>query len=118
MGLTRVFQPIRIRGIDVPNRIVRAAHGTALGSPPTLLGGEDWLAYHVARARGGVGLTILEAATVHPSSGGLGVLDDAAIDARMTAPALTGRSGTPAPVYRCDPSCLRMADVTQPVSPP
>jgi 2,4-dienoyl-CoA reductase-like NADH-dependent reductase (Old Yellow Enzyme family) len=48
MGLTRVFQPIRIRGIDVPNRIVRAAHGTALGSPPTLLGGEDWLAYHVA----------------------------------------------------------------------
>jgi 2,4-dienoyl-CoA reductase-like NADH-dependent reductase (Old Yellow Enzyme family)/thioredoxin reductase len=80
MGLTRVFQPIRIRGIDVPNRIVRAAHGTALGSPPTLLGGEDWLAYHVARARGGVGLTILEAATVHPSSGGLGVLDDAAID--------------------------------------
>ena len=34
--LSRVFEPIRIRGLEVPNRIVRAAHGTALSSPPSL----------------------------------------------------------------------------------
>jgi len=32
--------------------------------------GEDLLAYHQARAEGGVGLTVLETASVHPSSGG------------------------------------------------
>src|SRR5438105_13845999 len=71
MSLSRVFEPIRIRNVEVQNRIVRAAHGTALGLPPSLLGGEDFVRYHLARAEGGVGLTILEAAAVHPSSGGL-----------------------------------------------
>src|SRR5207247_1350254 len=63
------------------NRIVRSAHGTALGSPPSLVGGEDFIQYHVARAKGGVGLSILEAAAVHPSSGGLAsCLDDGVIE--------------------------------------
>ncbi len=80
MSLTRVFEPIQIRGVEVPNRIVRAAHGTAIPSPPTILGGEDWIQYHLARARGGVGLTILEASGVHPSAGGLAMSDDLTIE--------------------------------------
>jgi 2,4-dienoyl-CoA reductase-like NADH-dependent reductase (Old Yellow Enzyme family) len=77
----RVLEPIRIRNLEVPNRIVRAAHGTALGSPPSLLGGEDFVRYHAARARGGVGLTILEAAAVHASSGGLAsCMDDGVVE--------------------------------------
>ena len=80
MNLTRVFEPISIRGIEVPNRIVRAAHGTAIPSPPTILGGEDWIRYHLARAKGGVGLTILEASGVHPSTGGLAMSDDRTVE--------------------------------------
>jgi 2,4-dienoyl-CoA reductase-like NADH-dependent reductase (Old Yellow Enzyme family) len=80
MELTKVFEPIQIGDLEIPCRIVRAAHGTGLGNPPTLLGGADWIAYHEARARGGVGLTILEAARPHAeSSGGLGIADESAI---------------------------------------
>ena len=66
MSLTRVFEPITINGCKIPNRISRSAHATWLC---------DWGAvsdrlidYHLARAKGGVGLTILEGAGVHPSS--------------------------------------------------
>ena len=80
MALTRVFEPIRIGPVEIPNRIVRLSHGTALSSPPTLIGGEDLLAYHLARAKGGVGLTILESMAVHPSSGALVMSDDRTVE--------------------------------------
>ncbi len=73
-SLNKVFEPIRIRGVEVPNRIARTAHATG-----TLFPGEraaGFVAYHAARARGGVGLTILEAMAVHPSSGALAVSSD------------------------------------------
>ena len=54
-----VFQPIQVGGVTIPNRIVRSAHGT-------LLTGEAAIAYHEARARGGVGMITLEATGVHP----------------------------------------------------
>lgn len=66
VSLKLVYEPLKIRDVEIPNRISRSAHGTMLS---------DWgkitdrlIDYHVARAKGGVGLTILEAATVHPSS--------------------------------------------------
>src|SRR5690242_18289691 len=65
MSLTKVFEPIRIGSVDVPNRVVRTAHVTFLGDGAI---GEDLINYHVARARGGVGLSFLEATAVHPSS--------------------------------------------------
>jgi 2,4-dienoyl-CoA reductase-like NADH-dependent reductase (Old Yellow Enzyme family) len=65
MALTRVFEPIRIGAVEIPNRIVRAAHGTHLARHAF---DEDSIAYHLARAKGGCGLTIIEAASVHPSS--------------------------------------------------
>lgn len=65
MALTHILQPIRINKLDIKNRIARAAHGTSYGK-----GGitEDLIAYHEARAKSGLGLNILEATVVHPSS--------------------------------------------------
>ena len=61
MPYPHVFQPLDIGGCTLPNRIVRAAHSTGAV-------GEDLIAYHEARARGGAALTILQIAGVHPSS--------------------------------------------------
>lgn len=61
----RVFQPIDIAGTTIPNRIVRTAHSTAHAWVDT---NDDLIAYHEARARGGVGLSILEIAGVHLSA--------------------------------------------------
>lgn len=67
-----VVRPIRIGGCELRNRIVRSAHGTGFGQDGIT---ERLIAYHEARARGGVGLMIVETASVHPSSGtGAGLL--------------------------------------------
>jgi 2,4-dienoyl-CoA reductase-like NADH-dependent reductase (Old Yellow Enzyme family)/thioredoxin reductase len=81
MALKKVFEPIRINGLELKNRVVRTAHGTFLSSTRHI-GGSTWQAFHVARARGGVALTILEASYVHKSGGGASAAldDDAIID--------------------------------------
>src|SRR4029077_6828090 len=71
---------ITIRSTEIPNRVVVAAHGTAFSSPRELLGGDDFIAYHVALARGAAGLDILEATAVHPSSQAMTRSDDRAIE--------------------------------------
>ena len=53
-----LFSPIEVGPVTIPNRIIRSAHGT-------LLSGEKLIAYHEARARGGVGMSTLEATGVH-----------------------------------------------------
>ena len=65
MALTRVFEPIRIRNVEIPNRVARTAHGTGYGRVRV---SDEFIAYHLERAKGGVGLTILEAGSVHRSS--------------------------------------------------
>lgn len=75
---SHVLSPIRIKNVDIPNRVVRAAHGTGLAQ-----GGinPDFIAYHEARARGGVGLTILEIASVHPTApAGIAAWNDSVLD--------------------------------------
>jgi len=67
MSLSCLFEPIKIGNVVVPNRVVRTAHGTHFASD-TL--NNDFIAYHEARAKGGCGLTVLEIASVHPSSVG------------------------------------------------
>jgi len=67
MALNRIFQPITIGNVEVPNRVVRTAHGTHFSHDRLT---DDFIAYHEARAKGGCGLTILEIASVHPSSVG------------------------------------------------
>ena len=65
MTYTHVLRPIEIGNVTIRNRIVRAAHSTRLGAGSIT---EDLIAYHEARAKGGVGLTILEILGVHQSS--------------------------------------------------
>ena len=60
-----ILSPITIGGVSVPNRVVRTAHGTRIGAGHMT---DDLIEYHAARARGGVGLTIVEILSVHTSS--------------------------------------------------
>lgn len=60
-----VLQPLQIAGVTLPNRIVRTAHQTGLAIGET---SDDLIAYHVARARGGVGMSIVETVSIHPTS--------------------------------------------------
>jgi 2,4-dienoyl-CoA reductase-like NADH-dependent reductase (Old Yellow Enzyme family)/thioredoxin reductase len=67
--------------VELQNRIVSTAHQTTLIQEhlPT----DDFVAYHEARAAGGTGLIVLEAAAVHPSGlltgKTLAMFDDAAV---------------------------------------
>jgi len=65
MALQRVWEPVRIGDLEIRNRIARAANTTTMFPTPI---DDQFVAYHEARASGGVGLTILEAGSVHPSS--------------------------------------------------
>ena len=61
----RLLSPMRIGNVTMRNRIVTSAHSGALATerkPNRRLA-----AYHAARAKGGVGLIILEASRVHPT---------------------------------------------------
>jgi 2,4-dienoyl-CoA reductase-like NADH-dependent reductase (Old Yellow Enzyme family) len=61
MAYPHLFEPIDVGPITIPNRIVRTAHGT-------MLTGERLIAYHEARAVGGVGMSTLEATGVHANA--------------------------------------------------
>ncbi len=78
-ALQRIFEPIQIGRVTIPNRVVRTAHGTSMSHPGI---NEHLIAYHVARAEGGVGLSYIEFTSVHPSSicGGPLSWDDSIID--------------------------------------
>lgn len=56
-----LFEPIQVGPVTIPNRIVRSAHATRTT-------GSALIAYHEERARGGVGMSILEASSVHPNA--------------------------------------------------
>jgi 2,4-dienoyl-CoA reductase-like NADH-dependent reductase (Old Yellow Enzyme family) len=73
-----LFQPITIGSTTVPNRIARGAHNVGL---PWVDQSDDLIAYHEERAIGGVGLTILGIAGVHPTSPtSIPVTEDRVID--------------------------------------
>ncbi len=75
----RALSPVMIGGVEVKNRIARTAHATMMARGGRIT--DELIAYHAARARGGVGLSILEAAGVHSSSVlSLANLDDSVID--------------------------------------
>jgi 2,4-dienoyl-CoA reductase-like NADH-dependent reductase (Old Yellow Enzyme family) len=79
----RLLSPLRLGPAELQNRIVSTAHQTTLirDHLPT----DDFVAYHEARAAGGAGLIVLEAAAVHPSGlltgKTLGIFDDVAVPA-------------------------------------
>ena len=53
-----LFVPLKVGSIKLKNRIVRSPHGTGLS-------GEDLISYHEARAKGGVGMSTIQATGVH-----------------------------------------------------
>nr|WP_087573468.1 FAD-dependent oxidoreductase [Sphingomonas sp. CDS-1] len=62
--LTHIDKPIRIRNLEIKNRIVRTNASSNLGGGEI---SENLIAYHEARAKGGVGLSIIDVMSVHPS---------------------------------------------------
>jgi 2,4-dienoyl-CoA reductase-like NADH-dependent reductase (Old Yellow Enzyme family)/thioredoxin reductase len=62
---SHLLSPLRLGPLELPNRIVSTAHQTTLVHEhvPT----DDFVAYHEARGRGGVGLIVLEATAVDPT---------------------------------------------------
>ena len=61
-----LFRPLKLREIEIRNRILSTGHQTYLakGGLPS----DDMVAYHEARARGGAGLIIIEAARFHETA--------------------------------------------------
>ena len=60
-----LFSPIQIGNMTVRNRIVNTAHGTNFARDRMVT--DQHIFYHVERAKGGVGMSIMEATSVHPS---------------------------------------------------
>lgn len=76
MSYEHVLATIEVNGLEIKNRVVRTAHGTNIGQGRIT---DELIAYHEARAAGGCGLTILEAASVHPTDMGTLWLHDASV---------------------------------------
>ncbi|MER7519659.1 FAD-dependent oxidoreductase [Streptomyces sp. NPDC126499] len=62
----RLLSPLRIGGVTLPNRIVSSGHDTVLAEDGAVT--DDLIAYHEARAAGGVGLIVLQVSGVHESA--------------------------------------------------
>ena len=62
-----LLEPLNLGPTLVRNRIFNPPHGTSLGRDGVVT--DELIAYHQARARGGVGLIIVEGMTLHPSYG-------------------------------------------------
>ncbi len=65
-----LLKPLALGDIELKNRIVMPAHGSAMATGGHIT--EQYPAYLAARARGGVGLIIMEAASVHETAVGAG----------------------------------------------
>lgn len=64
MRFTHVLEPIKINQVEIKNRIFRSGHATKLGQGVI---NDKLIAYHVARARAGVGMSMTEVALIHPT---------------------------------------------------
>ncbi|MEO8105838.1 MAG: oxidoreductase, partial [Actinomycetes bacterium] len=61
-----LFSPVQIGSVTVKNRIFSSGHDTVMSENGTI--GERLIAYHLARAKGGAGLIVLQVAGVHQSA--------------------------------------------------
>lgn len=68
-----LFEPLTLRRKEIRNRILSTGHQTNLGEGGAP--GDNLIAYHQARAKGGAGLIIVESARFHSTA-----LSDAAIE--------------------------------------
>lgn len=76
MPFDMLFSPIKIRGLELPNRVVMSAMGTHMSyaSEDKRSVTDQIIAYHVARARGGCGLNTTEVCAVDAASAPFGFL--------------------------------------------
>jgi 2,4-dienoyl-CoA reductase-like NADH-dependent reductase (Old Yellow Enzyme family) len=63
---SHLFEPLRIRGCTLKNRIMSTGHDTTLPVDGTV--NDALVAYQEARARGGVGLIVLQVSGVHETA--------------------------------------------------
>jgi 2,4-dienoyl-CoA reductase-like NADH-dependent reductase (Old Yellow Enzyme family)/thioredoxin reductase len=70
-----LWQPVRIGAVTVANRICVSAHQTHYPARELEVVGDRYVAYMEARARGGVGLLVVEAGAVHESTAKVGLID-------------------------------------------
>ncbi|MFF0561603.1 FAD-dependent oxidoreductase [Streptomyces sp. NPDC004266] len=91
-----LFSPLRIGGVTVPNRILSSGHDTVLAEDGAVT--DDLIAYHEARAAGGVGLIVLQVSGVHESARYtthvLMATDDACVPGYARLAAAVHRHGT------------------------
>jgi 2,4-dienoyl-CoA reductase-like NADH-dependent reductase (Old Yellow Enzyme family) len=96
LAFPHLFSPLALRSVLIPNRVLSTGHQTYLAKDG--LPSEDLIAYHEARARGGAGLLIVEAARFHETtfsdSPELVVTDDACISGYRRIAAAVHRHGT------------------------
>ena len=92
-----LLAPLTLRGIELKNRIVMPAHGSAMASDGHIT--ERYPAYLAARAKGGAGLIIMEAASVHETGVGAGrwvnIHDDTCIPGFRRVAEAVHAHGTP-----------------------
>src|ERR1700690_1271096 len=60
------FSPYAIKKVELRNRVIRASMGS--GIPSGGLINDELIAFHVARARGGIALTYIDPGSPHWSS--------------------------------------------------
>ena len=63
----KLFTPIKIRNLELKNRIVLPAMGTKFSGKTSFVT-DKLIDYHVARVKGGTGLSIVEVCSVHTPS--------------------------------------------------
>ena len=61
-----LFQPIKLRSVEIPNRIMTESHTTNLTIDHVI--DDRYIAYQRERAKGGVGLIVAEMQSVNPNS--------------------------------------------------
>lgn len=67
MAFSKLFTPVKIRDLELPNRIVMTGMGTNMVSRDGSVT-DTLIEYHKARAKGGVGINFLEVASVYGKS--------------------------------------------------
>jgi 2,4-dienoyl-CoA reductase-like NADH-dependent reductase (Old Yellow Enzyme family) len=95
-AFTHLFEPLRIRGCTLKNRIMSSGHDTTLPVDGTV--NAPLVAYQEARARGGVGLIVLQVSGVHETARYtnhvLMAVDDASIAGYRSVAQAVHRFGT------------------------
>lgn len=69
----KLFSPIKIRDMELKNRIILPAMGTKFSGKTSFVN-DQHIAYHRARVKGGTGLSIVEVCSVHSPSAPRGFL--------------------------------------------